>query len=403
MNLAAKDIRHNVGRFGLTTIGIGMLLMVVMGMGGIYRGIEADATLLIDEVGADIWVVQKDTRGPFAEISRVQSNLLYRLEAVQGLYNAREFVFHTVQREHEGRALRIAILGLSWPRDKGAWLVLTEGRPLVQNHYEMIADQSLGLRLGEKVQLAKESYEVVGITSSMMSAAGDGLGFVTVADAQAIQFDTSGEALRLERAARKIRGEDSEIGANMPILLDQANRPSMEIPALSRPQISAVMASVEAGTDIDQVMENLTGWSDVSVFTRQGQRDLLLKGSVEKVRKQIGLFRILLTIIAAIIMALILYTLTLDKIHTIALLKLVGAPNSKILGLIMQESLFIGVLGYGIAYLLGQRIFPNFPRRVILINDDLVQLGLIVIVISVVASFLGIWKAMRVSPNEALS
>ncbi len=403
MNLAAKDIRHNVGRFGLTTIGIGMLLMVVMGMGGIYRGIEADATLLIDEVGADIWVVQKDTRGPFAEISRVPSNLLYRLEAVQGLSNAREFVFHTVQREHDGRALRIAIIGLSWPRDKGAWLVLTEGRPLLQNHYEMIADESLGLRLGEKVQLAKESYEVVGITSSMMSAAGDGLGFVTVADAQAIQFDTSGEALRLERAARKIRGEDSEIGANMPILLDQANRPSMEIPALSRPQISAVMASVEAGADIDQVMENLSGWSDVSVFTRQGQRDLLLKGSVEKVRQQIGLFRILLTIIAAIIMALILYTLTLDKIHTIALLKLVGAPNSKILGLIMQESLFIGVLGYGIAYLLGQRIFPNFPRRVILINDDLVQLGLIVIVISVVASFLGIWKAMRVSPNEALS
>ena len=36
MNLASKDIRHNVGRFSLTTIGIGMLLMVVMGMGGIY-------------------------------------------------------------------------------------------------------------------------------------------------------------------------------------------------------------------------------------------------------------------------------------------------------------------------------------------------------------------------------
>ena len=39
MNLALKDIRHNLGRFALTGIGIGMLLMVVMGMGGIYRGI----------------------------------------------------------------------------------------------------------------------------------------------------------------------------------------------------------------------------------------------------------------------------------------------------------------------------------------------------------------------------
>jgi hypothetical protein len=38
MNLALKDIRHNLGRFALTTIGVGMLLMIVMGMGGIYRG-----------------------------------------------------------------------------------------------------------------------------------------------------------------------------------------------------------------------------------------------------------------------------------------------------------------------------------------------------------------------------
>ena len=47
MNLALKDIRHNLGRFALTTVGVGLLLMIVMGMGGIYRGVIEDATLLI--------------------------------------------------------------------------------------------------------------------------------------------------------------------------------------------------------------------------------------------------------------------------------------------------------------------------------------------------------------------
>lgn len=89
MNLATKDIRHNVGRFSLTTIGIGMLLMVVMGMGGIYRGIVEDATMLINGVGSDIWIVQRDTRGPFAEVSRVPTNLVHRVAAVPGLKNAR--------------------------------------------------------------------------------------------------------------------------------------------------------------------------------------------------------------------------------------------------------------------------------------------------------------------------
>ncbi|MBD3673906.1 MAG: ABC transporter permease [Planctomycetaceae bacterium] len=403
MNLASKDIRHNLGRFALTTLGVGMLLMVVMGMGGIYRGIVEDATLLIDRVGADLWIIQRNTRGPFAEVSRVPPNLVHRALAVPSVQSAREFVYHTIQREREGKPLRIAVLGLSWPTDKGEWIPLIAGRPLAQNHFEMIADKSLGFRLGETVELGKETYTVVGITTSMISSNGDGIGFFTVTDAQAIQFDTPGEAVRLERASREARGERSEMGLKQPPLLEQAVKPSGELPAIARPQLSAVMVSVSPGTDPNQVADIISGWGDVSVFTQKGQRELLLKGSVEKIRRQIGLFRILLTVIAAIIMALILYTLTLDKIHSIALLKLIGAPNTVILGMIMQQALVLGVLGFGIAYLIGQKVFPMFPRRVILTQVDLSQLAFIVLVISVASSFLGIWKAMRVSPNEALS
>jgi putative ABC transport system permease protein len=403
MNLASKDIRHNLGRFALTTLGVGMLLMVVMGMGGIYRGIVEDATLLIDRVGADLWIVQRNTRGPFAEVSRVPQNLVHRALAAPGVQSARDFVYHTIQREREGKPLRIAVLGLSWPTDKGEWVPLAAGRPLAQNHFEMIADGSLGLRLGETIPLGKETYRVVGITTSMISSNGDGIAFFTVADALAIQFDVPGEAVRLERASREARGERSEIGLRQPTLLEQAVKPSSELPAIARPQLSAVMVTVAPGTDVNRVAEIISGWSDVSVYTQDGQRELLLKGSVEKIRRQIGLFRILLTVIAAIIMALILYTLTLDKIHSIALLKLIGAPNPMILGLIMQQALVLGVLGYGIAYLMGQKVFPMFPRRVILTEYDLIQLAAIVLIISVASSLLGIWKAMRVSPNEALS
>ena len=74
MNLAIKDIQHNIGRFILTVLGIGLLLMIVMGMAGIYRGLIEDATLLVERIDADLWIVQKDTRGPYAEVSRIQNN-----------------------------------------------------------------------------------------------------------------------------------------------------------------------------------------------------------------------------------------------------------------------------------------------------------------------------------------
>ena len=107
--------------------------------------------------------------------------------------------------------------------------------------------------------------------------------------------------------------------------------------------------------------------------------------------------------ISAIIMALILYTLTLEKVHDIALLKLIGAPNRVILWMILQQAFFLGAMGYGIAYLIGQKLFPKFPRRVILMNEDLVLLAGIVLVISLFSSLLGIWTAIRIDPNEALS
>jgi putative ABC transport system permease protein len=403
MNLATKDIRHNLGRFVLTTVGIGLLLMIVLGMGGIYRGLIAEATLLVDKIGADLWVVQGSTRGPFAEISRVPVNLEDRARAVPGVAGARRFVSHTIQREHGGRPLRMVVQGLSWPEDPGDWIPLLAGRSLRQAHYEMIADRSLGLPLGERIRLGKDVYEVVGLTKGMVGSGGDGLAFFSAGDALAIQFDTPGETTRLEREARRARVEAQDLGQVQPLLLERSLGPAGSIPALAPPQVSAVMVTLQPGADAAKVTATFSTWPDITVYTTQQQIDLLLSGMVDKSRRQIGLFRVLLVIISTIIMALIVYTLTLDKIHDIAMLKLIGARNGVIVGLILQQSLLIGALGYGLAWWLGRFAFPRFPRLVMIETPDLLALAGIVPGISVLASLLGIWKAMRVEPNKVLS
>ncbi len=403
MNLAAKDIRHNLGRFVLTTAGIGLLLMIVLGMSGIYRGMIDDALVVVDRIGADLWVVQRGTRGPFAEISRLPASLEHRLRAVPGVASARTFVSHNVQREHRGRPLRMNVHGLAWPEDRGQWVKLIAGRPLGQAHYEMIADASLGLALGEKLALGKDRYTVVGVSRGMVSSGGDGIAFFTTQDAQAIQFDLPGEAIRLERAARVQRAVEQDLGRMQPLLLERGGGSSANIPAFSPPLVSAITVRVAEGVDHAAVAATIAAWPDVSVYTRDGQEQLLVYGMIDKARRQIGLFRALLVIISTIIMALILYTLTLDKIHDIAMLKLMGARNSMIAGLILQQALLLGALGFGLAWYLGGWVFPKFPRRVLIAPEDLWGLALVVTVISVLASLLGIWKAMRVEPNKVLA
>jgi putative ABC transport system permease protein len=403
MNLALRDIRHNLIRFALTAVGIGLLLMIVMGMGGIYRGLIEEATLLVDRVGADIWVVQKGTRGPFAEISRVSMSLEDRLAAVPGVLNSHAFVSHTIQREYGGKPLRMVVQGLSWPQDTGEWLALVAGRPLGAAHFEMIADKMLGLRLGDRVSLGKDMYTVVGITADMSGISGDGMAFFTVQDALAIQFDTSAEATRLERSARRSRVEKQDIGNSIPSLVERAQSPSANLAAIARPAASAVLVQLLPGTDPAAVTAVISAWADVTPYTAEQQRHLLLSGMVDRSRRQLGLFRTLLVTISAVIMALILYTLTLDKIHDIAMLKLMGARNSVILGLILQQALILGAVGYGLAFFLGGLLFPLFPRRVVLTTESLAWLAGIVLVISLLSSLLGIWKAMRVDASEVLS
>jgi putative ABC transport system permease protein len=90
-------------------------------------------------------------------------------------------------------------------------------------------------------------------------------------------------------------------------------------------------------------------------------------------------------------------------IHDIAMLKLMGARNRVIVALILQQALLLGAMGYGLAYGIGLWVFPFFPRRVAVTQANLVQLGVVVLAISILSSFLGIWKAMSIQPNEILS
>jgi putative ABC transport system permease protein len=373
-----------------------------MGMRGVLRGSEEDATFLVDNIRADLWVIQGETQGPLAELSRVPANLSDRVAVVPGVKSARRFVYFTVQRRHKEKALRMPILGLDWPIDRGEWLPLQAGRPLAQNHYEMIVDRVLGLALGEKVQLGKDSFTVVGITKGMVSQAGDGLAFFTVSDAQAIQYDVPGEAVRLERAARPARALQQDIGKTQPQILERAAGPASEIPALGPHQISAVLVELETGVDPSQVRSILSSWPDVAVLGQAEQRRIMLTGVVARQQRQIGMITTLLILVSAVILTLIVYTLTLERLLSIALLKLVGAPNRIILGMVLQQSLLIGAVGFALGYLLGQIVLPYFPRRVLLLPTDLLELAGIVAGMCVLGSLLGIWKAARVSPNEVL-
>lgn len=401
MNLAFHDVRHHLGRFAATSAVVGLLFTVVLAMAGIYQGLVDDATVLLDRMHADLWVVQRGTRGPFADPSRLDPSLELRAASVPGVVSARAFTTQVLQRDHGQRQLRFALVGLAFPDDHGDELAVVQGRPIVQAHGELIADASLGVAVGEVLHLGRDDYRVVGLTKQVLASGGDAVVFATVADTQRIVNDDSSDALIAERERRLARLQATDLGRGQPALGDLAVDPRWTFPALPSPPIQAVLVRVTPARS-NEVRQTFAGWRDVTVWTRAEEEQLVLQGMVAKARMQLGVFAAILIVSSSLLLAAVLYNLTLEKAHDIAVLKLLGARATRIAALVLEQAWATAILGYAIALALGSQAFPHFPRRVVLTEASVLGLGLLLLVVSSVASVAGVVYALRIDPGPVL-
>jgi putative ABC transport system permease protein len=398
MNLALRDIRHHRSRFIQTCLGIGMLLGVVISMSGIYRGLFADATAILSTTAADLWVVQQDTSGPFAATSRIPEDVKYRIKAVPGVEQAWALSFQNIQSERQGKPFRFFLVGYELG-GMGGPPTIVAGRNLGRKHYEIVVDRAMKIPLGEQLRLAGNNYTVVGHTAKMVSSAGDPVAYVTLADAQKIQFKDDNNAIRNSR--RKLSAQLARLPFVSP---SQASQLTPQIAGIigSTHIVNTVVARLSPGADLAQVQERISRWNHLRPLTAADQEHILTEGMIKKAKMQLGLFRAILLVISGVIISLIIYTMTLDKLRVIATLKLIGTRNRVIVGLILQQSLLMGVVAYAIGLALIWLTHDKFPRRLELVAIDLQFLFGIVILICIGASLVGIRKAMRVEPAEAL-
>ena len=375
MNLAYRDVRHNLFRFLLTCFGLSLLLCVVLAMIGIYRGIVVDALTIPHIANADVWVVAANTRGPFAEASRIPGDTREAVARLHGVAAAGSVTYQTVEAEFQQRKLRVYVIGYELDRPGGP-RAITEGRAIAQSHYELIADKRSGLELGDRIKLGRNTFTVVGLTTGHVASGGDPVVFTTLLDSQKLQFDLAPPAARIEQA----RGIDVQ----------------------SQDTVNAVIARVKDNSSPEAVAEATRRWKHLAALTEAEQEDVLTRSVDDMARRQIGLFMSILLTVSAVVIALIIYTMTMEKLKQIATLKLIGAPDFKIVGMIVQQALSLGLIGFGFGALLIFNIKDYFPRRVVLEPDNVAAIGVIVVIVCLLASSLGVRAALRVDPATAL-
>jgi len=130
--------------------------------------------------------------------------------------------------------------------------------------------------------------------------------------------------------------------------------------------------------------------------------DILVAKLIANSAKQIGMFLAILSVVSAAIVAFIIYTMTLGKIREIAVLKLIGTRNRTIAGMILQQALGLGLIGFVVGKVASTAWAPVFPKYVLLLPSDSV-IGLIAtLLICALASTLAIRVALKVDPAAAI-
>jgi putative ABC transport system permease protein len=252
---------------------------------------------------------------------------------------------------------------------------------MYSGHYEAIANESLGFRLGDLVRLGHDDYRIVGLTKGQVDIGGDGMLFVSILDAQTLDTFVPSEAILLNRVQNK---------QPIPVGYGQG-------------RVGAVMATLRPGVDVEQVKSKVQRWGDVSILSRDQEEEVLLNGRLRSLKIQILSFVGMTMLVTILVLSLSIYTITIEKTPQIALLKLIGAKNRLINGMIIQQSLLIGVSAFSGAVITAHYLYPHFPRKVLILPLDLFFQAIFVLIICVLGSIFGIRKAMNVRAQDILS
>src|SRR5690606_13314636 len=168
---------------------------------------------------------------------------------------------------------------------------IVSGRTIGRSHYEMVADRRTGLTVGDRVELGRDAFMVVGLTDGQVSSGGDPVIYITLLDSQKLQFELAPAAARREVARGNGPGDTNTV--------------------------NAVVARVLANVPPEKVAEAARRWKHLAAMTQAEQEIILTRSVVERSRRQIGLFTAILLTVSAVVIALILYTMTMDKIRSI--------------------------------------------------------------------------------------
>jgi putative ABC transport system permease protein len=354
-------------RLLLTLAGIGLCIVLILFILGVYNGVATGSVDYVRHTPADLWVLQANTTNIMRGTSILPEAYCDEIREHESIASAAAVLLFLATIEIDGRNATVLLTGYE-PGMMGGPPRIAKGRTIARDG-EIVLDQAFAAKhrivLGRRLKLRDDSLTVVGFSSGT-NAFVTQYAFVTLAYEQSI----------------------------------------IELPGLASffiVKLREGSASESVARDINQ---KYPGRLSVHRHTQ------FLENNIREVESGILplFFAIALIggVVLAIILSLILSVNILERRHDFAIMKLIGSPSAYLRRVVLTQSLFVcsasECLGLAALYPLLLLIESITPEVAALVTaSHIIAVTAAVFVIGITSGLLASGRVRRISTSEVFS
>lgn len=335
--LTLRDIQYRLVRFLVVIVATGLVFALLMLMSGLADQLSNEAFHAVDGIGAAYWIGPAGASGPFTSTGTLPQSVVQQVQ----IERAAPVLIARSGLRLGGRVKEVIVFGHLAGRLGSPHVV--EGVAPAQPT-EIAVDASTKLKVGQKARVANREYLVTGLTRDETILAGLPFVFMDLTEARQALY----------------QGRDI---------------------------VSAVLADTKPVSLPDGV-------------TAQSSQEVALdaRHPLEQAIKSVNLIRVLLWIVSAMIIGGIIYLSAMERRRDFAVLKAIGAETKPLLAGLAAQGVVVAIAASLLASILQLALAPTFPLKIHVSVATLIQVPVLAVLISLVASAAGMRQVASVDP-----
>jgi putative ABC transport system permease protein len=346
LTVTFADLRFRYRQFLIAVVGAGVVLAMAILMSGLAAGFRAEIHRTVGAARADAWVMTDKSSGRLTSISTFPASAVSVIRHERNVREAEGFILLPQEVAMVGADPHtVGFIGVV-PGHLGAPLV-TKGRGLQNRPGEAVADPGAGLAVGDTFRMGAQHFHVVGTVKNRSLDGGMPSVYVGIRDARSVAF--GGQDLVTAIVTRGV------------------------------PQHAPRGLQVVSNSYVeDQTLETLAGATSS------------IKNS-----------RTLLWIVAAIIVAALIYVSALQRVRDFAVFKALGSSSGRLFASLCLQSIIVTLIAAAFAAGACNFLKAAFSQPVVIPASAFVSLPIVAVGVGLLSSLVALRSATRADPVTA--